>query len=64
MNVKFWERLAMGLLVIIFISLVVGIFRDQVNYTQVIVALVGLVGVIRGVDSFSGKNGTSKKDDR
>lgn len=53
MNVKFWERLAVGLVIIILISLIVGIFRDNVNYTQVIVAAVGLIGVIRGVDSFN-----------
>lgn len=58
---KFWERLAVGILVIILIALAVGVYRDKVDYTQVIVAAIGLIGLLRGADSF--KKMTDKDDD-
>jgi type IV secretory pathway VirB2 component (pilin) len=58
---KFWERLAVGILVIILIALCVGVYRDKVDYTQVIVAAIGLIGLLRGADSFKKMN--DKDDD-
>lgn len=58
---KFWERLALGCLLIILVSLGVGVYRDKVDYTQVIVAGIGLIGLIRGADSFK-KNDRSDDD--
>jgi len=59
---KFWERLAVGCLVIIIVALGVGVYRDKVDYTQVIVAAIGLIGLLRGADSFKNSN-NSKNDD-
>jgi len=64
-DAKFWERLSIGLFSIIVIALIVGIFKDQVNYTQVIVAVVGLIGVVRGVGEFKRSgNGNGTKEEK
>lgn len=45
---KFWEWLVAGVLVIIAISLGFGLIKGQVDITQVVLALIGLIGIIRG----------------
>lgn len=45
---KFWENLALGILLILAISLGFGLVRGTVDITQVALSLIALIGVIRG----------------
>jgi hypothetical protein len=63
---KFWERLAIGLLVILAVSLGFGLVRGTVDITQVALAVIGLIGVIRGAslkDTVTKKDPTSDEDE-
>lgn len=59
---KFWEWLVAGILAIIIFTVVVGAVRDKLDYTQVILALIGLVGLIRGA-LLRGKDEADKDKD-
>lgn len=56
---KFWENLAIGLIVILAVSLGFGLVRGTVDVTQVALAIIGLIGIIRGA---SLKDIIAKKD--
>ena len=45
---KFWENLAVGLIIILAVSLGFGLYRGTVDVTQVALAIIGLIGIIRG----------------
>jgi hypothetical protein len=58
--------LAVGLLAILAISLGFGLVRGTVDITQVALAVIGLIGIIRGAslkDSITKKDPTADEDE-